>query len=111
MPNPVRTARIESPLSSSVYTPTTARIKNTEKDVVCWTLLINFVNSQPTQSENKLCDRIMAMKLYFMEKLHNICTEIVSCKNKTKNLASADVEISKLESKIGTAEMENKLLE
>ena len=53
----------------------------------------------------------MAMKLYFMEKLHNICTEIVSCKNKTKNLASADVEISKLESKIGTAEMENKLLE
>ena len=30
---------------------------------------------------------------------------------KTKNLASADVEISKLESEIGTAEMENKLLE
>ena len=44
---------------------------------------ISLVNSKLTQLENKLSGKIMAMKSYFMDEVHNICAEIVNCENKT----------------------------
>ena len=35
------------------------------------------------------------MKSYFMDELHSIRAEIVNCENKTKDLTSADVKVSK----------------
>ena len=52
----------------------------------------------------------MAMNSYFMDELHNICAEIVSWENKTKDSTSVDVRVSELQSKIGILEAENKLL-
>ena len=51
----------------------------------------------------------MAMKSHFMDELHNICAEIVNCKNKNKD-PTVDVKVSELQSKIGILEGENKLL-
>ena len=50
------------------------------------------------------------MKSYFMDELRSIRTEIVNCKNKTKDPTSVDVKVSELQSKIGIFEAENKLL-
>ena len=47
--NPLTSARIGSALPLSVYTPTPARITNTEKDPLCSPQPINLVNSQLTQ--------------------------------------------------------------
>ena len=99
MSNPVIPTRIESPLPFSVYTPTPARVINTEKDPLCSPLPINSVNSQLTEVEKKLCGKIMAMKSYFMDELHSIRAEIVNCKNKTKDPTSVDVKVSELQSK------------
>ena len=52
----------------------------------------------------------MAMKSYFMDELHSIRAEIVTCKNKARDPISVDVKVSKLQSKIGILEVENKLL-
>ena len=52
----------------------------------------------------------MAMRSYFMDELHSIRAEIVTCKNKTKDPASVDVKVSELQSKIGILEAEYKLL-
>ena len=62
--DPLTPARTGSPPPFSVYTPTPARIINTEKDPLCSPLPINLVTSQLTQLENKLCGKIMAMKSY-----------------------------------------------
>ena len=50
------------------------------------------------------------MKCYFIDELHIIRAEIASCKNKTKDPTSVDVNVSELQSKIGILEAENKLL-
>ena len=52
----------------------------------------------------------MPMKSYFMDELHRIRAEIVTCKNKTKDPTSVDVKVSELQSKIGILEAENNLL-
>ena len=98
--NPHTAARIGSPPSSSVYTPTPARTINTEKDSLCSPLPINLVTFQLTQLENKLYGNVMAMKSYFMDELHSIHAEIVICKNKTKDPTSVDVKVSKFQIKI-----------
>ena len=85
MSNPVIPTRTESPPPFSVYTPTPARVINTEKDPLCSPLTINSVNSQLTQVEKKLCGKIMTMKSYFMDELHSTSVEIVNCKSETKN--------------------------
>ena len=66
--------------------------------------------SQLTQLENKLCGKIIAMKSYFMDELHEIHAETVNCKNKTKDPTSVDMKVSELQSKIGILEAENRLL-
>ena len=108
--NPLTPARIGSPPPFSIYTPTSARIINTEKGPLCSPLPINLVTSQLTQLENKLCGKIMATKSYFIYELHSIHAEIVNCKNKTKNPTSVDVKVSELQSKTGILEAENKML-
>ena len=80
--NPLAPARIGSPPPFSVYTPTPAMIINTEKDPICSPLPINLVTSQLTQSENKLCGKIMVMKSYFMDELHSIIRKLSSVKTK-----------------------------
>ena len=105
--NPVTPARTGLPPPFSVYIPTPAGIINTEKDPFCSPQPINLVNSQLTQLENKLCGKIMAMKSYFMDEVHNKRAEIVNCKNKTKDPTSVDVKVGELQSKIGILEAEN----
>ena len=46
----------------------------------------------------------MAMKSHFMDKLHSIRAEIVTCKNETKDLVSGDVKFIELQNKIGILE-------
>ena len=94
--NPFTPARIGLPSPFSVYTPSPARIINSEKDPLCSPQPITLVNSQRSQLENKLCGKIMAMKSYFMDELHNIRAETVSWKNKTKDPTSADLKASGL---------------
>ena len=50
------------------------------------------------------------MKSYFMDELHSIRAEIVTCKNKTKYPNSVDARVSELQNKIGILEAEHKLL-
>ena len=52
----------------------------------------------------------MTMKSYFMDEFHGIRAEIVTCKNKTKDLDLVDVKVDKLQDKIGILQVENKLL-
>lgn len=52
----------------------------------------------------------MTMKSYFMNRLHKIHAETVTCKNKTKDPASVGMEVKELQSKICILEAENKLL-
>ena len=108
--NPLLPARTGSPPPFSVYTPTLARIINTIKDPLCSPLLINLVNSQLTQLENKLCGNIMTMKSYFMDELRSKRAAVINCTNKTKDPISVDVKVSELQSKIGILEAEIKLL-
>ena len=52
--DPLTPARIGSPPPFSVYTPTSARLINTEKDPLCSLQPINLANLQLTQLENKI---------------------------------------------------------
>ena len=56
--NPLIPATIASPPPFSVYTPTTARIINTEKDPPCFPQPINLVNSQLTQLKTSFEERV-----------------------------------------------------
>ena len=102
--NPLTPVRIGSSPPFSVYTPSPARIINTEKDPLCSPLPITLVTSHLTQLGNKLCGKIMTMKSYFMDELHSIRAEIVNFKNKTKDPTAVDVKVSELQSKIGILE-------
>ena len=59
--------------------------------------LITLVNSQLTQLENLHCEKIIAMKSYFMDELQSIRAEIVNCKNKTKDPIFVDVKVSEVQ--------------
>ena len=74
--NPLTPARIGLPPTFSVYTPILARIMNSKKDPLSSPQPITLVNSQLTQLENKIYGKIIAMKSYFMDELHNY-----TCKN------------------------------
>ena len=108
--NPLTPARTGSPPPFSVHTPTLARIIDTEKDPLCSPQLINLVNSQLTQLENKLCGNIMTRKSYFMDELYSKRAEVLNCTNKTKDPISVDVKVQELQSKISIIEAEVKLL-
>ena len=76
---PLITDRIEPPLSFLSILQPQLGWKTQEKilllrpcQLFCWQF-----KTQLTQSENKLCDKIMAMKFYFMDKLQITCAEIV----------------------------------
>ena len=50
------------------------------------------------------------MESYFIYGLHNIRAEIFNYENKPKDSTSIDVKVSKLQSKIGSLEAQNKLI-